>query len=152
MRKMTKRNKILAAAGALALVTGGGGAAFAYWTTTGSGSGTAKNASVSDGKLVLTATFAADLAPGNSVSVAYTAANSSSTGTKVGELTSYVTTSDPDNCLADWFRVTSVTSNALVNAGATGISVGSGTLEFLNSDANQDACKGATITVHVDSV
>lgn len=152
MRKMTKRNKILAAAGALALVTGGGGAAFAYWTTTGSGSGTADTASASDGKLVLTATFADDLAPGNKVSVAYTADNSSTTGTKVGELTSYVTTSDPENCLSDWFTVTSVTSNALVAGGATDVSVGSGTLEFFNSDANQDACKGATITVHVDSV
>lgn len=152
MRKMTKRNKILAAAGALALVTGGGGAAFAYWTTTGSGTGTANNASVSDGTLVLTATFADDLAPGNEVTVAYTADNSSTTGTKVGALTSYVTTSDPSNCLSDWFTVTSVTSNALVAAGATDVSVGSGTLTFHNSDANQDACKGATITVHVDSV
>ena len=151
MRKMTKRNKILAAAGALALVTGGGGAAYAYWTTTGSGTGSAKNAEVSDGKLVLTATFAAGLAPGNSVNVAYTAANSSTTGTKVGELTSYVTTSD-DACDVAWFKVTSVTSNALVAAGATGVSVGSGTLEFFNSDANQYACKGATITVNVGSL
>lgn len=151
MRKMTKKSKVLAAAGALALVAGGGGAAVAYWTTTGSGSGTAINAAAGDGAVTLHATFDAGLAPGNTVDVAYTADNSSSTGTKVGELTSYVTTSDA-GCLPEWFDVTSVTSNTLVAAGATGVSVGSGTLEFLNSDDNQDLCKSATITVNVGSL
>jgi hypothetical protein len=151
MRKMTKKSKVLAAAGALALVAGGGGAAYAYWTTTGSGGGTADNAAAGDGSLDLTATFDAGLAPGNVVDVAYTAANSSTTGTRVGVLTSYVTTSDA-GCLPVWFEVTSVTTDTLVAAGATGVSVGSGTLTFLNSNANQDACKSATITVHVGSV
>jgi hypothetical protein len=151
MHKMTKKNKVLAAAGALALVAGGGGAAFAYWTTTGSGSGSGAN-STGGGTVTLHATFAGGLAPGNSVSVAYTADNASTTGTKVGALTSSVTTSDPTNCLSDWFTVTSVTSNSLVAATSTGTSVGSGTLTFLNSDDNQNACKGATITVNVSSL
>ena len=150
MRKMTNRNKILAAAGALALVTGGGGAAFAYWTTTGSGTGEAAN-SKGGGTVLLHAKFDTGLAPGNTVNVAYTADNSSKTGTKVGALAAYVTTSDA-GCDVAWFKVTSVTSDSLVAANSTGTSVGSGTLEFLNSDADQEACKGATITVHVDSV
>jgi hypothetical protein len=44
MRKMTKKNKVLAAAGTLALVAGGGSAANAYGTT-GTGSGQAAAAS-----------------------------------------------------------------------------------------------------------
>lgn len=150
MRKMTKKNKVLAAAGALALVAGGGGAAFAYWTTTGTGSGTGAN-SAGGGTVDLHATFADGLAPGNAVSVAYTADNLSTTATQVGALTSWVTTSDA-GCLPAWFTVTSVTSNSLVAAHAVGTSVGAGTLTFLDSAANQDACKTAVITVHVTSL
>lgn len=150
MRKMTKKNKFLATAGALALVAGGGGAAYAYWTTTGSGSGTATN-SAANGTVLLHATFADGLAPGNEVAVAYTADNGNTTGTKVGALSANVTTSD-ENCLASWFEVTAVTSNSLVAAGADGVSVGSGVLKFNNSDDNQNACKTAKITINVSSL
>lgn len=150
MRKMTKKSRVLAAAGALALVAGGGGAAYAYWTTTGSGSGSATN-SEGGGTVTLHATFDAGLAPGNNVSVTYTADNSTNTGTKVGALSADVTTSDA-GCLPEWFTVTAVTDNALVAANTDGTQVGTGTLEFLNSDDNQDACKGAVVTVNVGSV
>lgn len=151
MRTMTKKNKVLATAGALALVAGGGGAAYAYWSTTGAGSGAAANAA-SNGTLNLTATFAAGLAPGNQVNVAYTAANPNTTGSRVGALTATVSTSDPTNCKASWFEVTAVTSDSLVAAGATNVSVGSGVLKFNNSDDNQDACKLAVVTITVTSV
>ena len=150
MREMTRKNKVLAAAGALALVAGGGGAAYAYWSTTGTGNGTATNADA-NGTVTLHAIFDDELAPGNQVSVEYTADNESTTGTKVGALAAEVETSDP-LCLAEWFTVTAVTSNSLVAAGSTGTSVGSGVLEFLNSDDNQDACKSAVITINVSSV
>ncbi|HJW00900.1 MAG TPA: hypothetical protein VJ617_17550 [Arthrobacter sp.] len=152
MRTMTKKNKVLAAAGALALVAGGGGAAYAYWTTTGSGNGTATN-SAGGGTVTLHATFGGGLAPGNNVSVAYTADNSTTSSTQVGALSAAVSTSDPANCLASWFDVTAVTSNTTVAAGATGTSVGSGTLTFNdNATVNQDACKSAVVTITVGSV
>ncbi|WP_426997036.1 hypothetical protein [Pseudarthrobacter sp. N5] len=150
MRKMTKKNKLLAAAGALALVTAGGGAAYAYWTTTGSGTGTAAN-STGGGTVTLHSTFLPGLAPGNSESVAYTADNSSNTGTVVGALTAWVTTSDA-GCLPAWFTVTADTTNSAVGANSTATAVGSGTLTFLNDAANQNACKSAVVTVHVTSL
>lgn len=151
MRPMTKKNKVLAAAGALALVAGGGGAAFAYWTTTGSGNGTASN-SAGGGTITLHATFDAGLAPGNSVPVAYTADNGTTSSTKVGGLTASVST-NVAGCDAAWFDVTAVTSNTTVAAGATGISVGSGTLTFNDSaTVDQGECKGAVVTVTVGSV
>lgn len=152
MRKMTKKNKVLAAAGALALVAGGGGAAYAYWTTTGLGSGQATN-SAGNGTVVLHATFAKDLAPGDTRTVAYTADNSdANTSTKVGALTASVSTNIPA-CDFNWFEVTAVTSNTTVAKSSTGTSVGSGTLKF-NDDAgvNQDSCKNAIITITVGSV
>lgn len=152
MRKMTKKNKVLAAAGALALVAAGGGAAYAYWTTTGSGGGTATN-SAGNGTVTLHANFAGDLTPGDSRTVTYTADNADpNTSTKVGALTASVTTSDA-GCLPAWFDVTAVTSNTTVPKASAGTTVGTGTLTF-NDDAavNQDACKGAVVTITVGSV
>ncbi|HEY8754333.1 MAG TPA: hypothetical protein VIM40_11890 [Arthrobacter sp.] len=156
MRKMTMKNKVLAAAGALALVAGGGGAAFAYWTTSGSGSGSAANES-SNGTLVLSAEFDPGLVPGNSAVVTYKAANANTTGSKVNTLSATVDTTGAPGCLAAWFTVTVPTvptGGVLVPAGAGGstrVPLGTGTLTFLNDDANQDLCKGATITVKVNS-
>ncbi|MGY4541993.1 hypothetical protein ACVWY0_001906 [Arthrobacter sp. UYNi723] len=151
MRKMTKKNKVLAAAGALALVAGSGGAAYAYWTTTGSGSGNATNAEA-NGTVALHATFLGGLTPGDSRSVAYTADNGGTTNLQVNTLTPTVTTSIT-GCLPTWFDVTAVSTNTVVAAGATGTSVGSGTLTFNDSaTVDQSACKGAVVTITVGSV
>ena len=150
MRKLTKKSKVIAVAASVALVAVGGGTAYAYWTTTGAGTGTAAN-STGGGTVTLHASFAAGLAPGNSVPVTYTADNSTNTGTVVGALTASVTTSVPA-CLPEWFTVSADTSNSPVAANSTGIQVGSGTLAFLNDPANQDACKSAVVTVTVGSV
>lgn len=150
MRKMTRKNKVLAAAGALALVAAGGGAAYAYWTTTGAGTGTATN-SEGNGTVTLHATFDGGLAPGDQVNVAYTADNTSATtSTRVGALAASVSTSD-ELCLPAWFSVTANTDNALVAANSTGTAVGTGILTFSDVDTNQDACKGAVVTVSVTS-
>lgn len=149
MRKMTKKSKAAAVAASVALVAVGGGAAYAYWTTTGSGSGSGAN-STGGGTVVLHAAFATGLAPGNSETVLYTADNASTTSTVVGALSAAVTTSD-SACLPGWFTVTAGTTNSTVPAGTSGVSVGSGTLTFLDSAANQEACKGAVVTVSVTS-
>lgn len=150
MRKLTKKSRVIAVVASVALVAVGGGTAFAYWTTTGSGTGTAAN-STGGGTVTLHASFAAGLAPGNSVPVTYTADNSTNTGTVVGVLTASVTTS-VTGCLPAWFTVSADTSNTAVAANSTGTQVGSGTLAFLNDAANQDACKSAVVTVTVGSV
>ncbi|AXJ08857.1 hypothetical protein [Arthrobacter sp. PM3] len=149
MRQLTKKSKVIAVAASAALVAVGGGTAYAYWTTTGTGAGTATN-SAGGGTVVLHANFDAGLAPGNSETVTYTADNSSNTGTVVGTLTPSVITSVAE-CLPAWFTVTAKTSNAAVAANSNGTEVGTGTLTFLNSDANQDSCKSAVVTVTVAS-
>lgn len=148
MRKLTKKSKVIAVAASVALVAVGGGTAYAYWTTTGAGTGTAA-ASTGGGTVTLHANFAAGLAPGNSESVTYTADNGTTTSTVVGALTAKVTTSVPE-CLPAWFTVSANTSNSTVAANSTA-QVGTGTLAFLDSAANQDACKSAVVTVTVAS-
>ncbi|WP_369745481.1 hypothetical protein [Paenarthrobacter sp. AMU7] len=151
MRKLSKKSRVTAAVAGVALVAVGGGAAYAYWTTTGSGNGTATN-SAGGGTVTLHATFNGGLAPGNQVDVAYTADNSTSSSTVVGALSANVTT-DIAGCLPAWFEVTAATSNSPVAANSTGTSVGSGVLKFNDSTTvNQDACKGAVVTVNVTSL
>ncbi len=151
MRSMTKKNKVLAAAGALALVAGGG-AAYAYWTTTGTGSGEATN-SAGGGTVTLHADFTGGLTPGDARTVGYTADNAdANTSTKVGALTATVETNVAE-CLPAWFSVTANTSNTTVAKNSTGTSVGSGTLTFNDSaTVDQSACKGAVVTIKVGSV
>lgn len=152
MRKMTKKNKVLAAVGALALVAGGGGAAYAYWTTTGDGSGEATN-SEGGGTVTLHAAFEGGLTPGDSRTVTYTADNADpNTSTQVGVLTASVST-DVAGCLQAWFDVTADTSNTTVAKNSTDTIVGSGTLTFNDSaTVDQSACKGAVVTITVGSV
>ncbi|MEA5453771.1 hypothetical protein SPF06_03460 [Sinomonas sp. JGH33] len=148
MKKLSIKGKVAVAVTTAGLV-GIGGGAFAYWTTTGSGSGNAA-ASAGGQTVTLHATFTGGLTPGQSQSVAYTADNANDTSTVVGALSASVSTSNAQ-CLPSWFTVSANTSNSTVAAHASGVSVGSGTLAFNDSAADQDACKGATITVSVTS-
>ena len=149
MNTLTKKTKAALAVATAGMLSVGGAAAFAYWTTTGSGSGAA-SASAGNGLVTLHATFNAGLTPGQSTSVAYTADNANDSSTVVGTLTPSVSTSDA-NCLPTWFTVTAKSASATVPGKSSGTSVGSGTLTFNDSAANQDACKSATITVNVTS-
>ena len=147
---MTKKNKIAAVAMSAALVAVGGGAAYAYWSTNGSGTGSAA-ASSGTKDVVLHTSFSADIAPGESRVVTYTADNSNTSSTMVGSLAPTVVTSDPTNCLASWFTVDAPAGSTAVAAGAKGAFLGTGTLTFTDTATNQDFCKAATITVNVTS-
>ena len=150
MLKLRKKTVVL---GTAVLVLVGGGSALAYWTTTGSGSGSATNAAA-NGTLTLSATFADGLTPGASESVAYAASNPGTSSLFVGTITPTVAVDaahDAAGCLATDFTATTVTSNTRVAAGATDVAVGSGSLSFADTAVNQDACKGATITLNLVS-
>jgi hypothetical protein len=146
MRLRKKLAFIGAGAAVLAMTATG----VAYWTTTGAGSGNA-TAKASNGTLVLHANFASNaLAPGLSTPVSYTADNAGATDLQVATIHSVVSTSDV-NCDPAWFSIADASSNVTVLAGASGTAVGSSTLAFANDASNQDACKGATITLTVSA-
>jgi hypothetical protein len=142
--KNNRKTKIVAATAALLLV---GGAAFAYWTTQSQGSGSATNAP-SNGTLVLKAHFAGGLAPGATRTVTYTATNSGgSSSLQVGTI-SHIVTTDKVGCTAADFTIGPVFSNTTVLADVIDAELsGTGTLRFVDSTENQDACKGATVTL-----
>lgn len=153
MRKFSKK-QYLAAGAAAALIAGGAGIAYAYWTTTGSGSGSGTNAS-SNGTLVLHSIVTPGLTPGGSVNVSYTADNSNSSSAFVATLTVGTLSVDAahSTCVIGDFHASATPNSGgtQVAANSTGTVVGSGTLTMDDTTANQDACKGAVITIPVTS-
>jgi hypothetical protein len=147
---MTKKNKIAAVAMSAALVAVGGGAAYAYWSTTGGGNGSAA-AAAGTSPVTINVTVDPGVAPGAPQTITYTAANPNTSNTQV-TLASPVVTTGVDGCLPAWFTATAPTGTTNVPAGATATALGTGTLTLNDSaTTNQDACKGATITVTVGS-
>jgi hypothetical protein len=150
MRAIPKNKKVVAIVAAGLLIATAGGA-YAYWTTTGSGTGNATNAS-SNGTVVLHATFAPGLTPGASESVTYTADNGGTSNLFVGTISSLVSVDAAHStCLITDFTVPNVTSNMVVPAGASVLPVGTGSISFANTGANQDGCKSAIVTLTVSS-
>ncbi|WP_323097001.1 hypothetical protein [Intrasporangium sp. YIM S08009] len=145
--QMKKKTAVILTSGVLTVAAAGG--AVAYWSTTGDGTGTATNATA-NGTIVLHASFADGLTPGASETVSYTADNAGTSSLRVGTISAVVST-DKSGCLASDFTIGNVVSNTTVPAKANGFAVGSGTLAFADTDANQDACKGAKITLTLTS-
>lgn len=150
MRQMTKKNKIAAAAASVALVAVGGGAAYAYWSTTGSGNGSAAAAAGTEA-VTINVTVDPGVAPGTPTDITYTATNPNTSSTPVTLATPVVSTNNI-GCLPAWFTATAPTGTTTVSGGAKAAPLGIGTLTLNDNTAvNQDACKGALITVTVGS-
>lgn len=146
-----KRTVGVIAAGALLVATAGG--AYAYWTTTGAGTGTATTAS-ENGTLTLHGHLADGLAPGNSTEVTFTADNPGTSSLYVTSVHLAAVTVDENHagCEVADFSMTDVSSGTRVLAETTGQALqGSGELVFADTGVNQDACKGAEITLHLTS-
>jgi hypothetical protein len=145
-------NKKAAAVAVAAVTLAGSGIAYAYWSTTGAGSGTGTTAA-SNGTLALHATFpTVGLYPGGAVAVSFTADNTVATDLQVGTVHSVVTTSDPTNCLASWFSIADVIENQTITHNTNGVVLAhDGSLVFANDAADQNLCKGATITLTLTS-
>ena len=171
--KITIKKKIGAAATAVAIV-GGAGIATAYWTSTGTGSGSA-TAGTSSPWAVSTdaatttppgspATPALPLTPGGPTStVAFHVKNNNSGNQKLASVSISVANSDgtpwtaAPGCSAADFNVggagaglESIQSpNIDLAAGAT--HDGTVTLQMVNRNASQDACKNAIVPLFVSA-
>ncbi|MGZ4588518.1 MAG: hypothetical protein ACXVX9_12040 [Mycobacteriaceae bacterium] len=153
MRKPTKRVAVLIAA---AVVLGGGGIAYAYWTAGGSGTGTATTGT----NTPITAnqtTVITGLAPGVAAQIiSGTFTNNNSGPVYVGTVTASIGSvtkaggAPAGTCDATDYALASpaMTVNAEVPAGTAQSAWTGATIAFNdNAAANQDACKGATVTL-----
>lgn len=150
MRTISRQKKLAVVSIATIAVLGTGTAAYAYWTTTGSGSGTG-SVRAENGTVVLNGTVDEPLAPGESSPVHFTAGNASTSDLYVGTIHAVVSTNKAGCAVTD-FTLPDVAANQVIPAGAIARPITStGTLTFANTAANQDACKGAEITLTLTS-
>lgn len=128
-------------------------AAYAYWTSTGTGTGSATVDNPS-GSVTLKATVSGALVPGGTAPVALTATNPTSSDVRLAtvKLTSVALDAAHSGCNASDFSMADVAENATVVKGASNAALPvQGTLAMANTAANQDACKGATLTLTLSS-
>ncbi len=155
MNRRTNRRRVTAVFAAL-LTLAFGGVAFAYWTAGGTGSGTATvgtNVAITVNQTtVLTAMYPGDSA--QTISGTFTNTNSSPVYVAgvVASIQSVVKAGDAPAGTCDATDFTLANATATVNAevaSGTGVGAWTGpTIKFNDKvDANQDACKGATVTL-----
>jgi hypothetical protein len=164
VRKISRKQKLVAVATTAAAVTAGVGVGYAYWTTTGTGTG---SASTSDGE---SAAFAVSgdvpnaMYPGDSPqTITATVKNNGTANYTVQSLTAYLTidsTHATAGCTAGDYLLNGtaasgnsaspddlgITSKDLAPGGTQTVTY---TLQFNNkTDTNQNYCEGADVTVN----
>ncbi len=152
MGRITKKRALLAlGCASLALAAG----AYAYFTSNGSGTGTASVGTAS--AVTLHATVSSSLYPGSSSPVSFTVDNPSQGSQRVGTITlasisvdaghsscsSTISGGNPD------FSMAAVTVNKTFAPGNAQSVTPTGNLTMNETGTNQDACQGATLTLHL---
>lgn len=154
MRINLKSKKVLAL-GVAAVTVISGGAAYAYWTAGGAGTGTA---ATDAGTIALTVNQAAltEMYPGDSAqTISGTFGNTNDGPVYVTSVTASIAsvteanTDTTTSCTAADYTLslTTMTVNAEVAVGDPIGAWSGATIQFNNTDANQDACKGATVNL-----
>jgi len=153
MRWITKKRAFVALGCTCALAVAG--IAFAYFTSSGSGTGTSTVGSSS--AVTLHATISSSLYPGSSSPVSFTVDNPSSGVQRVGtvSLSSISVDSGHSTCSTTIsggnpdFTMAAVPVNQVVSPGNGQTVAATGTLSMNETGVNQDACQGATLTLHL---
>ncbi len=150
------RKNVFGALGCVIALTATG-AAIAYFTSSGSGTGTA--AVGSSESVTLHATLSSSLYPGSSSPVTMTVDNPSSGAQRVGTVTlssisvdaghstcaTTISGGNPD------FTMPAVAVNKVFPPGNGQSVTPAGTLTMNDTGVNQDACQGATLTLHLSN-
>lgn len=152
---ITKRRTLFALVTASAMTVAG--VAFAYFTTTGTGTATATAGTSS--AVTLHGTVSKTLYPGTSSPVTFTVDNPSPGAQQVGTITlssitvdsahsacsTTITGGNPD------FTMPEVVVNHTFASGSSQSVTPTGTLTMNDTGVDQDACQGATLTLHLSS-
>lgn len=150
---ISKKKKFGVAGGVAALALTGG-VAFAYWTSTGEDTDTATTGSENAWTVTINTASISNgtLTPdGPTDNITFTAKNDE-TGTKraTGAVATVdaVTPNASGPCTAADFAITGTTITT-ADVAAGGSATGSFNVQLINRNANQDGCKGATVTYKV---
>lgn len=152
---MSKKRALMGLGCACALTIGG--VAFAYFTSSGSGTGTATVGSSS--AVTLHATVSSSLYPGTSSPVSFTVDNPSSGSQRVGTISLSSITVDAGHSTCSTtigggspdFAMAAVAVNHVFGPGNGQSVTPTGALTMNETGTNQDACQGATLTLHLSN-
>jgi len=150
------RKSVLGALGCVIALTAVG-AAIAYFTSSGSGTGSAAVGSSS--AVTLHATISSNLYPGSSSPVTLTVDNPSSGSQRVGTVTLTSISVDAGHSACSTtisggnpdFTMLAVAVNKVFPSGNGQSVTPAGTLTMNETGVNQDACQGATLTLHLSN-
>lgn len=151
---LISRKRAFAALGCVAALAAAG-AAIAYFTSNGAGTGSASVGSSS--AVTLHASIASSLYPGASSAVTFTVDNPSSGSQRVGtvSLASISVDAGHSGCSTTIgggnpdFTMAAVPVNQVFAPGNGQSVSATGTLAMNETGVNQDACQGATLTLHL---
>jgi hypothetical protein len=153
LRNLFNKKRTVLVLGAVAVLAIAG-VAVAYWTTSGSGSGSGAVAS-SNGTITLHGAISGELAPGASAPVSFTADNANSSSEQVGTIHAVVSIDEAHanaGCEVSDFTLADTAENQVIPASTNGVALThGGTISMADTAANQDACKGATISLALTS-
>jgi hypothetical protein len=152
-RKVLKKKRNVAALSVVAVLALAG-MAFAFWTTTGSGSGSGSVAT-GNGTLTLHGTITSELTPGGSSAVTFKADNTNSSSEEVGTVHAVVSidaTHATAGCKASDFTIGDTVEEQVIPAKTSGVALAhNGSIAMTDSTENQNACKGAEISLALTS-
>jgi hypothetical protein len=146
---MSKKTKRLSVGLGLFLVFAlAAGGAYAYWTNNGTGTGSATTASPAAGQLSVSGNAISGLAPGVAAqTLTGSITNNGTNSFQVTGLSAAITSVSAAGCDATDYTLVqpSISASSLAAGASTGFT--SGSIAFNNKATNQDACKGATVTI-----
>lgn len=161
MLSLTKKKIVAAAVGVTTVL--GASAAFAYWTSTGSGTGAASVGDATTFEVTTDAPVGAALTPGGAAqSIGINVKNPGTGSQAFSQVVVQVANANGSpwtavaGCTAADFAVGgaaagaahTITTSQEVAAGATN-ETQSVSIQMVNRNASQDACKGVTVPLHV---
>ena len=155
MRKFSKKTVAIVTAVA---VIGGGGAAYAFWSAGGTGTGTG-GTGTSTALTVNQTTTLADMFPGDSPQTLSGDFDNTGSGTiHVLTVTASITSVTQGGVTAVGCSAADYTLSGAVMTAVQDVPVGTSvgawtgaTIQFNDTTANQDACKGATVHLAYDA-
>lgn len=151
--KVIRKKRTLGVLGIIAVLAISG-LAIAYWTTTGSGSGSGSVAA-SNGTLTLHGSISSALTPGGESAVTFSADNAGTSSLQVGTVHAVVSIDEEHanaGCKASDFTIADTAENQVIAAGAKEVALAhNGSITMADTSGNQDACKGASISLELSS-
>jgi hypothetical protein len=145
-----KKRRLIPAVLAILVLVIGSGVAYAYWTAGGSGTGSAGTAASVSNVTVKQTSTVTSMHPGDTAQTLSGNFDNGNTGpVYIATVTASIASVDKTGCTASDFTLANpiATVNAEIPAGSAQGAWTGPTIKFNDKLTNQDACKGATVTL-----